>query len=196
MNSTRFHRIAVFASGNGSNAQRIVEHFVGHPSVAVRCIIYNRKEAYVARRAALLGVEARYFSKADFEAVQPVMDYLRECDIDFIVLAGFLLKVPKALIEHYVGHIVNIHPALLPKYGGKGMYGQRVHEAVIADGESESGITIHLVNEHYDSGDILFQARCDVAADDTPASLAEKVHELEAEHFPRVIEHWIDEYSR
>ena len=139
-------------------------------------------------RAKQLNVPSLSFSKNDLENVSPVQSILEKNDIDFIVLAGFLLKIPDEIVDQYEGRILNIHPALLPNYGGKGMYGDKVHEAVIAAKEKESGITIHQVNKLYDSGSIVFQAKCEVKEDDTPNSLAQRVHALEYEHFPKVIE--------
>ena len=185
-------RLAILGSGNGTNAQRICEYFAGSSTIEVACIIYNRREAYIAQRAANLGIEARYFNKRDFEGTA-VLDYLRQKEADYVILAGFLLLVPDNLLQAFPNRIINIHPALLPKYGGKGMYGHHVHEAVIANHESESGITIHVVDNHYDRGTTLFQARCTVTPDDTPDTLADKIHLLEQEHFPVVIESYIKE---
>ena len=183
--------IAIFGSGNGTNAQRIIEYFSGSPDIHVACVVYNRRDAFIAQRAAKLGVETRYISKKVFEEGSEVLDYMKACRVDYIVLAGFLLLVPEPILEAFPGRVVNIHPALLPKYGGKGMYGEHVHEAVIANKEKESGITIHVVDQHYDCGTTLFQAKCSVNPGDTPESLAMKIHQLEQEHFPRVIEEWI-----
>lgn len=180
-------RIAIFASGNGSNAQRIIEYFAENTQVKVECVIYNVRDAFVAERAKMLGVEARYFGRKDFYENGSVRLFLKEHQIDWIVLAGFLWLVPGDLLEDFPQHIINIHPALLPNYGGKGMYGRHVHEAVVANCEKESGITIHLVDDHYDKGQVLFQAKCALAPDETPDSLAAKVHELEYEYFPQVI---------
>lgn len=181
-------QLAILGSGNGTNAQRICEYFADSKDVNVACIIYNRKEAYIAERAKRLGVEARYFNKHDFNEGDTVLNYLREKKIDYVILAGFLLLIPENLLQNFPNRIINIHPALLPKYGGKGMYGEHVHEAVIANHETESGITIHIVDQHYDRGTTLFQARCTVTPDDTPDTLAQKIHLLEQEYFPVVIE--------
>lgn len=183
--------IAIFASGNGSNAQRIVEYFANNESIKVACIIYNRKEAYVAERAKLLSVEAQYFNKKDFQDPQLVPQYLKDKGIDYIILAGFLLQVPDSIISLYNGKILNIHPSLLPKHGGAGMYGDAVHQAVIDNKETVSGITIHKVDNQLDTGEIVFQAQCEVLPDDTAHSLAERVHKLEYAHFPQVIERYI-----
>ena len=181
-------RLAILGSGNGTNAQQISEYFAGRTDVVVACIIYNKRDAYIARRAQNLGIEARYFGRADFYENGAVLEYLKEKQIDWVILAGFLWLVPESLLDAYPNHIINIHPALLPKYGGKGMYGHHVHEAVVAAGEHESGIIIHIVDHHYDRGTTLFQARCSVTPDDTADTLAEKIHLLEKEYFPKVID--------
>lgn len=184
-------RLAILGSGNGTNAQQISEYFAGRTDVEVACIIYNKRNAYIAERAKRLGIESRYFGRADFYENGAVMEYLRQKQADWVILAGFLWLVPQDMLAAFPGRIINIHPALLPKYGGKGMYGHHVHEAVVANHESESGITIHIVDEHYDRGTTLFQARCTVTPDDTPDTLAAKIHLLEKEHFPRVIDRTI-----
>ena len=180
--------IAILASGNGTNAQQISEYFAGSDKVCVKCIIYNRKDAYVAERAKNLGIPAHYFSRKDFYESGSVMQYLKEQQIDWVILAGFLWLVPEDMLAAYPDHIINIHPALLPNYGGKGMYGHHVHEAVIANHEKESGITIHIVDNRYDCGTTLFQAKCTLTDEDTPDTLAEKIHLLEKAYFPMVIE--------
>ncbi len=185
---TNIVRIAIFGSGNGTNAQRITEYFANKPEVEVATFVTNKKDAYISQRAKNLGVPCVYFSCNDFYETDSVLDYLKECGIDYVILAGFLWLVPQNLLTAFSRRIINIHPALLPKYGGKGMYGERVHEAVIAAGEKESGITIHFVDEHYDQGTTIFQATCQVAPTDTPDTLAQKIHKLEYEHFPVVIE--------
>jgi phosphoribosylglycinamide formyltransferase-1 len=151
-------------------------------------VLTNKAQAFVRERAAALDVPCLYLPKSDWETGAPVLKVLQEHRIDFVVLAGFMLRVPSLLIQAYPHRMVNIHPALLPKFGGKGMYGDRVHEAVIAAGETESGITIHYVNEAYDEGTILFQAKCPVLKGDTPHELAQRIHALEYAHFPEVIE--------
>jgi len=181
-------RIAIFASGNGSNAENIALYFRKRDDIEISVIVSNKRDAYVHERAKKLGIPSYTFSKAEFEEGSPVLNILREYKIDFIVLAGFLLKVSQPLLDAFPGRIVNIHPALLPKYGGHGMYGDRVHREVVAAGETKSGITIHYVNENYDQGDIIFQATCDVQPGDTPEKVADKVHALEYTYFPRVIE--------
>lgn len=181
--------IAIFASGNGSNAENILKHFEGKGDVAkIRVVMCNNAKAYVLERAAKYGVPTVVFSKKEMEESEKVEETLEGYGIDFIVLSGFMLKIPEKMVRKYPNRIVNIHPALLPKYGGKGMYGDHVHEAVLAAGEKESGITIHYANEHYDSGDILFQATCPVEKGDTVETLAQRVHQLEYAHFPSVIE--------
>ncbi|NSW95215.1 MAG: phosphoribosylglycinamide formyltransferase [Bacteroidales bacterium] len=183
--------IAIFASGSGSNAENIVRYFSNKITAKVTLILSNKREAYVLKRAEALNVKSVFFERDDLYRTGRVLDILKENHIDFIVLAGFLWLVPDDILEAYRGRIVNIHPALLPSYGGKGMYGDRVHRSVIRNRDSESGITIHHVNEYYDQGDIIFQARCRVDPEDTPESLAAKVHALEYEHYPRIIEELI-----
>ena len=181
-------QIAILASGNGTNAQQIAEYFAKEPEVNINVIVYNKKDAYVATRAKNLGIESRYFNRHDFLETDNVLVFLQERSIDYVILAGFLLLVPQNLLNAYPNRIINIHPALLPKYGGKGMYGHNVHEAVVANKETETGITIHIVDQHYDRGTTLFQARCAVEPDDTADDVAAKIHLLEKEYFPRVIE--------
>lgn len=184
-------RLAILGSGNGTNAQQISEYFAGRTDVEVCCIIYNKRDAYIAQRAKNLGIEAQYFGRKDFYETTAVLDYLRGKKADWVILAGFLWLVPENMLAAYPNRIINIHPALLPNYGGKGMYGHHVHEAVVAAHEKESGITIHIVDHHYDRGTTLFQARCTVTPDDTADTLAAKIHLLEKEHFPRVIDETI-----
>lgn len=181
-------KIAIFASGSGSNAENIISYFKDNASVSVSLVISNKADAYVLERAKRLQVPVCVFSRAQFNESSLVNDCLLEHNIDFIVLAGFLQRVPDSITQAYVNRIVNIHPSLLPKYGGKGMFGQHVHQAVVDAADAESGITIHYINEHYDEGDIIFQATCSVLPTDTPNDVASKVHELEYHHFPRVIE--------
>ena len=181
-------KIAIFASGNGTNAQRIIEYFHGSHQISIGLILSNNPDAYVLERARKIKIPTVCFSRKDFYASNFILDILTVQGITFIVLAGFLWLIPEYLLDAYTGNIINIHPALLPKYGGKGMYGMRVHETVIQSGDKESGITIHYVNEKYDEGQIIFQAKCRVEADDTPESLAEKIHILEHLNYPRVIE--------
>jgi len=181
-------KLSIFASGSGTNAENIIKYFEKHPKIQVAEILSNKTDAYVIQRANNLGVKTSTFSKEEFTSE----GFLQRMEkSDFIILAGFLWLVPQYLIEAFPDKIINIHPALLPKYGGKGMYGDRVHEAVVAAGEKESGITIHLVNEEYDKGKTLFQAKCKVEENDTPETMASKIHALEHKHFPRVIEEYI-----
>ncbi len=179
--------IAIFASGSGSNAENIIRYFNSSEKFFFPIIISNKEDAYIHQRAQQLNIPSFTFSKEDFISADKLLKFLKENKIDRIVLAGFLLKIPQQLVDAYPNGIINIHPALLPKYGGKGMYGSHVHEAVAASGDTESGITIHYVNAHYDEGNIIFQAKCPVLPTDTADNIAEKVHKLEYEHFPRVI---------
>ena len=181
------NNIAIFASGSGTNAENIIQFFRTDPEIHVQLVCSNKPGAKVLERAQNHGIETFTFNRKDFYETNIVLDKLRAEGIDFIVLAGFLWLVPGKLVNAYPGAIMNIHPALLPKYGGKGMYGEHVHAAVIANGEPNSGISIHYVNDKYDDGDIIFQATCPLEGTDTPDSLAEKVHALEYEHYPRVI---------
>ena len=179
-------RVAIFASGSGSNAQNIIEYFSKSREVIIDSLWSNNENAYALIRAERLGIDAFTFGKDEFYKSSEILEQLSERKIDVIVLSGFLWLVPRYLIGEFT--TINIHPALLPKYGGKGMYGSKVHEEVIKNKEKESGITIHYVNDQYDEGSIIFQATCAIDSSDTPDSLAEKVHQLEYEHFPRVIE--------
>lgn len=182
------HRLAVFASGTGSNAQKIIDYFRDHSSVHVGVIVSNNPQAGVLDIAKAENVPYIVIEREAFYRGLTSVNDLKENNIDFIVLAGFLWKVPPALIQAYPKKIINIHPALLPKYGGKGMYGRAVHQAVLDAKEPESGITIHYVDEWYDHGNIIFQARCPIGKEDTPETLAQKVHELEHWHYSKVIE--------
>lgn len=188
---TKKIQLAIFASGNGTNAQQITEYFSGSPDVNIKVIIYNKRDAYVAIRAEKMGIESHYFNKHSFFETDEVLSFLKQRGIDYIILAGFLLLVPQNLLDAFPNRIVNIHPALLPKYGGKGMYGHNVHEAVVANHETETGITIHVVDHRYDCGTTLFQARCTVRSTDTPDDVAAKIHLLEKEYFPKVIEAFV-----
>ena len=180
--------IAIFASGTGTNAKNIIEYFSSSSKARVSLVVCNKPGAGVLDIAASAGIPSLIIEKEKFFRGDAYVPELLDHKIDFIVLAGFLWKVPPMLISAFTGKIVNIHPALLPKYGGKGMYGARVHEAVIAASDRESGITIHLVNERYDEGRHLFQATCPVLPGDTPATLAARIHVLEHTHYPRVVE--------
>lgn len=180
--------IAIFASGSGTNAENIIKYFSTSKTARVSLVLSNKREAYVLKRAAALNVRSVFFDRKELYVKDKVLRYLSMYKIDFIVLAGFLWLIPENILDLYDKRIVNIHPALLPGYGGKGMYGEKVHEAVIANHEKESGITIHYVNKKYDEGDIIFQTRCKVDSKDAPDTLAAKVHSLEYEYFPKVIE--------
>jgi len=181
--------IAIFASGSGSNTENIIRYFMGNETISVRLIVANRSNAYVLERAKSLQMPSEVFLRDEWQSGgDAVLAALKRYDIDFIVLAGFLAHVPDAILHTYPNRVINIHPSLLPKYGGKGMYGDHVHEAVVAAGETETGITIHYLNERYDEGEIIRQVTCPVSPADTPAEVAGKVHALEYEHYPRVIE--------
>ncbi len=183
--------IAIFASGSGTNAENIIQYFKNHRAARVGLLLSNKKEAYAIVRAANHGVPTQVFSREEFYETGRVVQRLKESDIDLIVLAGFLWLVPENLIKAFPDRIINIHPALLPAYGGKGMFGSRVHQAVLEAGEKKSGITIHYVNPRYDEGNIIFQTTCAIDPDDDVDSLAQKIHELEYEYFPKVIENLI-----
>ena len=184
----RKKRIAIFASGSGTNAERIMTHFRDHDRAEVSIVLSNKPDAGVLERAAGFKVNTRVFDRDAFYNSNEITDLLKRLQINLIVLAGFLWLVPTDLIRAFPGRIINIHPALLPKYGGKGMYGRHVHEAVIASGDRESGISIHYVNEVYDEGRIILQEKCEVKPDDTPESLAQRIHQLEYRHYPLLIE--------
>ena len=180
--------IAIFASGGGSNAQKIMEHFDGHPFINVALVVSNKQDAGVLTIAQKHNVPTLIIQRTAFYNTEDLLTNLEEYSIDFIVLAGFLWLIPAYLTRRFDHKMVNIHPALLPKYGGKGMYGMHVHEAVYAAKETQSGITIHYVNEHYDEGNIIFSAATPLAPTDTPKDIARKVLALEHQHFPTVIE--------
>lgn len=180
-------RISIFVSGNGTNLQRIAEYFAPNPEVTIVNVVCNNPEAYSIQRAKNLGIPLRMVDRETFRSAAFVEE-MRDLNLDLIVLAGFLWKIPTALIQAYPKKIINIHPALLPKYGGKGFYGEHVHEAVVAAKEAFSGITIHYVNEVYDSGEIILQARVALDEKETPDSLAAKIHQLEQAYYPITIE--------
>jgi formyltetrahydrofolate-dependent phosphoribosylglycinamide formyltransferase len=182
------YNIAIFASGAGSNAQKIIDHFRNHSSIRVALIVCNKPQAGVLKIAEKEKIPTLLIEKEKFFRGSGYVDEMKQAKIDFIVLAGFLWKVPAALLRAWPHKIVNIHPALLPGYGGKGMYGQFVHEAVINAKDLESGISIHFVDDIYDHGQVIFQARCPVTPGDTAETLAQKIHQLEHQHYPRVIE--------
>lgn len=187
---TRF-RIAIFASGDGSNAENIIRFFSGHPHIDVAVLMSNNPDAFALERASKLNVKAVVFNKQQFRESNEVLDWLTKDGITHIVLAGFLWLIPPNILEAFPDRIINVHPALLPQYGGKGMFGLKVHEAVHKNGDKESGITIHLVNPRYDEGRILFQEYCRVFSTDRIDEIADKVHALEYKYYPGVIEHWI-----
>ena len=187
--------IAIFASGYGSNAENLIRFFAGRDSAQVALVLTNKENAYVVNRARSLQVPCCVCSKEDWVTGERVLAVLQEYHVDFIVLAGFLMRVPDLLLQVYPHRIVNIHPALLPKYGGKGMYGMRVHEAVVAAGERQTGITIHYINGQYDEGDIIAQFMCNVLPEDSPEEVAQKVHALEYAHYPVVIARLVEEVS-
>ncbi len=185
-------KIGIFASGSGSNAEQLIRYCQNSQDIDVCCVYCNKPSAFVIERAKMLNTSNKIFNRQEFGS----SDFLSQLDgVDFIVLAGFLWKIPEYLIEAFSEKIINIHPALLPAYGGKGMYGANVHRAVIANQEKQSGITIHLANEKYDEGRVLFQASCDITSEDTPETLAQKVHQLEHKYFPLVVEDYIRDYT-
>ena len=183
-------RIAIFASGSGTNAEVIIKYFRDHPFIKTELLLTNNPNAFVLERARKFGVPTRVFNREEF-ASDKVVGWLREQGISHIVLAGFLWLIPDSLLKAYPDKIINIHPALLPKFGGKGMYGMKIHELIRTSNETETGITIHLINDKYDEGPILFQGRCEVKITDSPQEIANKVHELEYAHYPVIIEKWI-----
>lgn len=188
-------RIAILASGSGTNAQRIMEHFSNSPLAEVALVGCDRPQARVVQRAWDSGVASYVFSGHQLNEGTVEREF-QEARIDLIVLAGFLRLIPAAMVKAWPEGIINIHPALLPKYGGKGMYGEHVHKAVLAAGEKESGITIHLVNEHYDKGKVLFKATCPVWPDDDAETLAGRIHGLEHRHYPEVVQRYLESRIR
>lgn len=186
-------RLAVFLSGNGSNAEAIFSYFKNHSSIQVVLVLSNNPEALGLQRASKFNIPSRVFTKQQFRESDEVVQWLKEAKVTHIVLAGFLWLIPANLIHEYPHRIINIHPALLPKYGGKGMYGAKVHETVKAAGETETGITIHEVDEHYDKGRILFQGKCPIHPTYSAQQIAEQVQRLEHAHYPRVIERWVSQ---
>ncbi len=185
------YKIAIFASGSGTNAENLIRYFKDHDCIDVVLLVSNNPKAYALQRAEKEQVPSVVMDKSFRTSEERVMQLLEQFEIDFIVLAGYMLLIPGWLTRRFENRIVNIHPALLPRFGGKGMYGDHVHNAVIQAGEKKSGITIHYVNDQYDKGDIIFQAECPVFPDDTPESLAAKIHALEYRHFPVVVEETI-----
>lgn len=187
------NKIAIFASGSGTNAENIINFFKESKKIEISLIFSNNKNARVIQRAINHSINHVVFSRPEFYETEKILKILQKEKIDFIILAGFLWLIPGYLIDAYPNRIINIHPALLPKYGGKGMYGMNVHKAVVEYNEQETGITIHYVNKEYDKGNIIFQAKCPVLPGDTPEDIAKKVHELEYAHFPKVIENILSE---
>ena len=185
------HRIAIFASGNGTNAEEIIRYFLKHPSIGVSLLLSNNPNSFALERAKKFGVPTRVFTREDFDSGRVIPAWLQEHDITHIVLAGFLWLIPSYLLAGFRDRIINIHPALLPAFGGKGMFGMKVHQAVKESGHTETGVTIHLVNDHYDEGRIIFQGRCRIDENCSVEEIAKRVHALEYEHYPRVIEEWI-----
>ena len=183
-------RIAIFASGSGTNAEAIIKYFKDHPLIKIELVLSNNPNALVLERAKKFAVPAKVFNRQEFSSGE-VVRWLQEYGITHIVLAGFLWLIPASLIKSYPNEIINIHPALLPKFGGKGMYGMKIHELIRSLNETETGVTIHLINEKYDEGPILYQGRCEVASTDTPKDIANKVHQMEYANYPLVIEQWI-----
>lgn len=181
-------RLVIFASGNGTNAQTLIEYFNRGNLAVVTRVLSNKKEAKVLERAKNLDVPSSYFTRDELYDPNGVLKLLLTERPDLIILAGFLWMFPAHILAEFPNRVINIHPALLPKYGGKGMYGNHVHESVIENNETETGITIHYVNEKYDEGAIIFQAKTNVTSADTPKTVAEKVHALEYEYFPKVVE--------
>ena len=180
-------RIVIFASGSGTNAENLIKYFQYGKDISVIKVFSNNPQGKVLERAKNLNVETLTFNKSDFIQTDGVLNILKACNPDLIVLAGFLWKLPEKILKAFPNKVINIHPALLPKYGGKGMYGKYVHEAVVHNKESVSGITIHFVNENYDEGAIIFQAKCKVEKSDNAEDVANKIHRLEMEHFPKVV---------
>lgn len=181
-------RIAIFASGSGSNAQKIMEHFKRSTEAEVALVLTNNQDAYVLQRADSFEIPSHIFDRHEFYQTDEVLNLLKNLDIDLIVLAGFLWLIPQNLLKEYPGRIINIHPALLPKYGGKGMYGDKVHQAVMEANEPEGGITIHYVNENYDEGEFIYQARYRIEEGDNLEMIKFKGQQLEHQHYPRIVE--------
>lgn len=188
-------RIVIFASGSGTNAENLIKYFENHQMARVVQVLTNNPKAKVLDRCKQLKVSALSFNRIAFYDQPDVLNLLKATNPDLIVLAGFLWKFPDTILKIFPNKVINIHPALLPKYGGKGMYGALVHQAIIANQEEETGISIHYVNEHYDEGTLIFQERCRLDKTDTAESVAEKIHELEMEHFPKVVEQLLGDSS-
>jgi len=188
---TKKFNIAIFASGSGTNAEEIMKYFRHHNVIEVTLLVSNNPDAYALERAKKFHVPSKAFTRQEFRDTTVLLDWLHEKSVTHVVLAGFLWLIPDYLLKAFPNRIINIHPALLPRHGGKGMYGMKVHEQVRKLNELETGITIHEVNENYDEGKILFQATCAVHVDDSPEQIAQNVHRLEYKHYPKVIENWI-----
>lgn len=187
-------RIVIFASGSGSNAENIINYFKNSEEIKVTHVLSNNPNAGVFERCSSLDIDCTLFDRESFVGEDTVLNFLF-AEADFIVLAGFLWRIPSKIVDAFPNRILNIHPALLPKYGGKGMYGMNVHKAVKRNNEIESGISIHFVNEDYDEGAIIFQATVSLSPEDTPNSIASKIHQLEYTHFPKVIEDTINNHG-
>jgi phosphoribosylglycinamide formyltransferase-1 len=185
--------IAIFASGSGTNAENIIHYFKENDKVTIKIVVSNKDDAYVLERARKENVPSVVCPKEQWQIGEEILSLMKKNKIDFIVLAGFLLKIPQLLLHNYPHRIINIHPALLPRHGGKGMYGNKVHEAVVTAKEKESGITIHYIDENYDEGQTFFQAKCEILPSDTADEVAAKVHALEYKWFPTIIERAISE---
>ncbi|MDG1714370.1 phosphoribosylglycinamide formyltransferase [Lacinutrix sp.] len=186
-------RVVIFASGSGSNAENLIRFFQNSDNASVIQVLTNNPHAKVLDRCKKLKVSALSFNKTAFTETEDVLNILKSARPDLIVLAGFLWKFPEHILKHFPNKVINVHPALLPKFGGKGMYGIHVHNAVVNQKETETGITIHYVNEHYDEGAIIFQAKCEVKTSDSAETVAAKIHELEMEHFPKVVDRLLKE---
>ena len=188
-------RIAIFASGSGSNAQKIMEYFKYSNLAEVALVLSNNPEAYVLQRADNFEIPTHVFDRQAFYETDEIIDILKRLEIDLVVLAGFLWLVPQNLLKAFPNKIINIHPALLPKYGGKGMYGDRVHKAVLEAGDEEHGITIHFVNENFDEGEVIYQAKFKIESEDSLEIIKFKGQQLEHQHFPKIIENLLKKYN-
>ncbi|WP_304142178.1 phosphoribosylglycinamide formyltransferase [Mesoflavibacter zeaxanthinifaciens] len=186
-------RVVIFASGSGSNAENLIKFFHNSDNASVVQVLTNNPHAKVLDRCKRLKVSALSFNRIAFTQTEDVLNILKSSNPDLIVLAGFLWKFPENILKNFSNKVINIHPALLPKFGGKGMYGMNVHKAVVENKETETGITIHYVNENYDEGAIIFQAKCKIEASDSAEDVAKKIHKLEMEHFPKVIDRLLNE---
>ncbi|WP_370477266.1 phosphoribosylglycinamide formyltransferase [Tamlana flava] len=186
-------RIVIFASGSGTNAENLIKFFHNSGNVSVIQVLTNNPHAKVLERAKRLNVSALSFNRIALSKTNDVLNILKASEPDLIILAGFLWKFPEFILNEFPNKVINVHPAILPKFGGKGMYGMNVHQAVVENKETETGITIHYVNEHYDEGAIIFQAKCEVLPTDSAEDVAAKIHKLEMEHFPKVVEKLLNE---